>query len=371
MILIDLQKFFDKTNPEILLGKLHVIGFSEKTIAWFKSYLSDRAIKVKINNHFSDLSNISCGVPQGSILGPILFLPYVNDMPQAVHSDLFLYADDSGLTFQHKDVHTIEHQLNKDVASLCEWFVDNKLSIHLGEEKTKCILFGSNLKLKKAGKLNIMYKGIETKQYSKVTYLGCLLDKAMPGESMALKTIKEIDQKLKFLYRKNRFLTPELRRLLCNDIIQPHFDYACSAWYPNLTQKLKKKFQVMQNKCICFYLQLDKMSTISHKEFKDLNWLPVINRFEQCVISIVFKFINGNCPHYLNEVFEFAPEGNISLRNNFLKLKRPFRNTNTGQKALSFIGPSFWNQIPETLKKTDKLNTFKHNLKKHFFNQMN
>ena len=109
----------------------------------------------------------------------------------------------------------------------------------------------------------------------------------------------------------------------------------------------------MQNKCIRFCLQLDKMSTISHKEFKVLNWLPVINRFEQCVISIVFKFINGNCPYYLNEVFEFAPEGNISLRNNFLKLKRPFRNANTGQKAFSFIGPSFWNQISETLKKTD------------------
>ena len=97
----------------------------------------------------------------------------------------------------------------------------------------------------------------------------------------------------------------------------------------------------MQNKCMRFCLQLDKMSTISHKEFKHLNWLPVINGFEQCVISIVFKFINGSCPYCLSEVFEFAPEGNTSLRNNFLKLKRPFRNTNNGQKALSFIGPSF------------------------------
>ena len=118
-------------------------------------------------------------------------------------------------------------------------------------------------------------------------------------------------QRLKFLYRKNWFLILELRQLLCNAVIQSHFDYTCSAWYPNATQ-LKKKLQVMQNKCIRFCLQLDKISTISHKEFKDLNWLPVITRFEQCVISIVFKFINGNCPYYLNEVFEFVPEGNIS-----------------------------------------------------------
>ena len=155
-----------------------------------------------------------------------------------------------------------------------------------------------------------------------------------------------------------------------NAIIQPHFDYACSAWYPNLTQKLKKKLQVMQNKCIRFCLQLDKMSTISHKEFKDLNWLPAFNRFEQCVVSILFKFINGNWPHYLNEVFEFVPEGNISLRNTFLTPKRPIQNTNISQKTLSFIGPLFWNQIPETLMKTDNLNTFKYSLQRHFFNQM-
>ena len=107
MILIDLQKAFDTINHEILLGKLHAIGFSEKTVTWFKSYLSDRAFKVNINNHFSDLSKISCGVPQGSILGPLLFLLYVNDMPQAVHSNFFLHVDNSGLLFRHKDVPTI------------------------------------------------------------------------------------------------------------------------------------------------------------------------------------------------------------------------------------------------------------------------
>ena len=126
-------------------------------------------------------------------------------MPQADHSDLFLYADNSSLTFQHKHVHTIKHQLNKDFTNLSEWFVNNKLSIHLCEEKTKCILSGSKLKLKNAGKLKIMYNGIEIKQYSKVTYLGCLLDKTMPGESMVLKTIKKINQELRFYIEKIGF----------------------------------------------------------------------------------------------------------------------------------------------------------------------
>ena len=107
MILIHLKKAFDIINHEILPGRLHAIGFSERTVAWFKLHLLDRAFKVNTNNHFSDLSKISFGAPQGSILGPLLFLLVVNDMPQAVHPNLFLYADDSGLTYQQKDVHTI------------------------------------------------------------------------------------------------------------------------------------------------------------------------------------------------------------------------------------------------------------------------
>ena len=114
MILIYLPRAFHTINHEILLGNLNAIGFSEKTIiTWFKSYLSDRAFKVNINNHFSDLSKINCGIPQGSILGSLLFLLYFNDMPQAVHSDLLLYADDSSLTFQHKHIHTIEQRLHQ------------------------------------------------------------------------------------------------------------------------------------------------------------------------------------------------------------------------------------------------------------------
>ena len=93
----------------------------------------------------------------------------------------------------------------------------------------------------------------------------------MSGEAMALSVINKINNKLKFLYRKNRFLTPTLRRLLCNALIQPHFNYACSAWYPNLTKKLKNRIQTSQNKCIRFCLQLDKMTHTPHNEFEILN----------------------------------------------------------------------------------------------------
>ena len=104
MILIDLEKAFDTIDHDILLKTLSAIGFLNHTIGWFKSYLSNRLFRVNLGNCYSDPSNITCGVPQGSILEPLLFLIYVNDMPQAVKSNLFLYADDSCLIFQGKDV---------------------------------------------------------------------------------------------------------------------------------------------------------------------------------------------------------------------------------------------------------------------------
>ena len=85
MILIDLQKAFDRTNHEILFKKLKAMGFSKGCITWFQSYLSERICFISIENQLSDYGRISCGVPQGSVLGPLLFLIYVNDMPQAVN----------------------------------------------------------------------------------------------------------------------------------------------------------------------------------------------------------------------------------------------------------------------------------------------
>ena len=184
-------------------------------------------------------------------------------MSQAVKCHLFLYADDSCLVCQHKDVNEIKKQLNVDFSNICDWFVDNKLSIHYGEGKTKSILLASKCKNKNIKNLNEKYWDIQIKQHSNVKYVGCLMDETVSGEAMALNVIHKINNKLKFLYRKSDFLTLTLRRFFCDALIQPHFDYACSAWYPSLTKKLKHRIQTTQNKCMCFCLRLDKLKHIS------------------------------------------------------------------------------------------------------------
>ena len=177
---------------------------------------------------------------------------------------------------------------------------------------------------------------------------------------MAFRVIEKISSRLKFLYRKNRFLDVPLRRLLCNALIQPHFDYVCTAWYPQLTKKLKDKLQVTQNKCIRFCLKLQCREHISNKHFQKLNWLPINQRFKQCVTSTVFKFVQNKCPAYMNDVFRPAENIRINTRNSYLKLSHPLRKTSTGQNSLSYIGPAIWKN----------LNTFKHKMKDYHLNDL-
>ena len=117
-ILIDLQKAFDTINHDIL-KKTASLGFSNHSIKWLQSYLSGRRFRVNIKSKYSSTAKIECGVPQGSILRPLLFLLYVNDMNQAVDCDLFLYADDSCLVYQHKDVSKIEQNLFEYLRLVC------------------------------------------------------------------------------------------------------------------------------------------------------------------------------------------------------------------------------------------------------------
>ena len=263
---MDLQKAFDTIDHEFLLQKLKAIRFTD--LQWFRSFLSERIFLVNIESKLSDFGKISSEVPKGSILVPLLFLIYVNNMPQVVKSTLLLYADDSFILYQHKEVDEIEKHLNKNFENICHWFVDNRLSIHFGEDKTKSILFASKRRSKNVRQLNIRYNHTNIKQHSQVTYLGCVLDEQMSCEPMALKVINNINGK--FIYRKNRYHTKELRRMFCNALIQPHFDYACPVWHPNLNEKTKKKIQ-MQNKYMRFGLKLDKMHHISEEEFKSIN----------------------------------------------------------------------------------------------------
>ena len=371
MILIDLQKAFDTINYKILLEKMVFLKFSPPTIAWFRSYLTNRNFVVDVDSTLSEPAELVCGVPQGSILGPLLFLIYINDLPQSVrYSDIRLYADDTCISFKHRNINLINDKLNQDFNSLCDWFLDNKLSIHFGEDKTKTILFSPKNLSKGAEPLIVKRNDVTLKQFSSVEYLGCLLDSTLSGEEMAVKVLTKVNGRLRFLYRQGKYLNKRLRRMLCNTIIQPHFDYASSAWYPNLGKGLKKKLQIAQNKCVRYCLYLGNREGIRYRHFKEINWLPISERVDQFIAVSVYKFSKGLAPIYMEDVFK----NNSSLRrtrySNESKLSIPSRNHNYGKNCISYRGATIWNSLEISIKEAQSCNSFKHLVKDRFFRNL-
>ena len=179
---------------------------------------------------------------------------------------------------------------------------------------------------------------------------------------MTLHVLNKINFRLKSLYRQNRSLSKPLRRLLCNAIMQPFFDYACSAWYPSLRKDLQNRPQISYN-CVRFCLQLEKIRRIRVVEFKEINWLDINDRFLQYVLSSIYKFFNSESPEYFNEIYFLAGPSKINTRSSFQRLRQPLRKSNEGLNSASFSGSSLWNKLPIEIKRSGSTNSFKHNVK--------
>ena len=218
-------------------------------------------------------------------------------MKAAVKCKLLLYADDSALLVSGKDVLEIERILSVELGAVSERLFENRLSLHLG--KTQSILFGSKKRISKCGKLHVTFDGSAIGSESEVTYLGVILDQTLSGASTARTIITKSTNKVKFLYRNARSLDRKSKTMLTSALIQCHFDYASAIWYSGLTQTLKNKLQIVQNKVVRFILDLPARSHVSYDEFSKANMFPVDKRVEQLKMNHLFNIIHGTAPAYL------------------------------------------------------------------------
>ena len=239
---------------------------------WFSSYLSARQQCVKKNGATSSFDNITSGVPQGSLIGPLLYLCYSNDMHLSVNSELLLYTDDSVILVHDRDPNVISKKLAEDLKTCNKWLIDNKLSLHVG--KTECILFGSNSKLNNVKKFEVHYDGKVITGQKTVKYLGVVLDQNLSGQSMFSQVLAKETNKMKFMYRYKNCLNQSLRKKLCSALISCHFDYCCQAWYISLTKLQKQKLQAAQNKMVRYILDLPPRSHIG--QHSSMFWVYLI-----------------------------------------------------------------------------------------------
>jgi len=365
LVLLDLQKAFDTVDHVILCKKLRAMGVT--SVDWFMSYLSCRTQIVNVNHVDSDPLNVPCGVPQGSILGPLLFLCYVNDMASSVDCKLLLYADDSALLVSGRDPNYIAHKLGKELESCSQWLVDNKLSLHLG--KTECILFGTKKKLKKVKSFTVSCSGEAIKSTKSAKYLGVTLDESLSGESIAWEVIKMAGSRLRFLYRHAGSLNRRTRKTLCSALILCHYDYASSAWFSSIPQLLKNRLQTMQNKVVRFVLNLDSRSHVGQEQRKQLGLLSVEDRMTQLKLNQVFKIYHGLSPDYLS--FNFTRISSIHHHSTKGSPHNFFVPRVQGQANNTFFysGIQHWNSLLNSVKQVNKFPKFKEAAKKYLAEQ--
>ena len=330
------------------------VNDSWKTGSWFKSYLAGRKQVVKVNGSVSTAGNITCGVQQGSILGPLLFIIYVNDMVTSVNCDLFLYADDSTLLVSGKHPTDIQKSLSNELNSVRGWLEENKLSIHLG--KTESILIASKIRLARTDSLQIYCGNVAIESKSKITYLGLTFDSDMSFSSMGNSVIKKVNAKLKFLYRKRDFFGANERKLLCSALVNPHFEYACNAWYRSVNAKVKNKLQTAQNKMIRYLLNYGCRRHIGFNDFKKSNFLDINARVDYMSLNMMFNIFNNVAPSYMCDIDRITHSHNTRHSDSACVVPRV---KGQGSKSFKFNGCKLWNELPTNVKNAQQKFRFK------------
>ena len=231
-IFLDLKKAFDTVNLVILQEKLRAIGVHGTELQWFHNYFTNRTQVVSANGAVSTTQPISCGVPQGSILGPLLFTLYVNDLSSvAVHGKVVLYADDTAIFLSGKNIEDIQEKLNSDLERISAWLYANKLT--LNANKTKTMLFATNQRLARLDtELSVTAGDIELEKVPCFKYLavGLHFDPVLNWKQHTEFISKKISQRIGVLKRTRNCLTTDTANLLYKSLILPIISYGDTVW---------------------------------------------------------------------------------------------------------------------------------------------
>ena len=268
---LDLSKAFDTIDHDILLNKLHFYGIRGIAHKWFNSYLSNRKQYVKYREARSELMNVTCGVPQGSVLGPLLFIIYTNDLAKCInHSNAILFADDTTVYVISADKIRLYSYMNEDLHTLNDWFKANKLSLNIN--KTVCMFFSNNIKSNK-DTCKVKIGDSEIKEVDHFKFLGLIIDSNLKWQNHIEHCKAKISSSLYIMNQVKNVLPIKQLLILYTTLIQPYLDYGIVLW-GGTCQTYIRKLIILQKKCIrC--VNGSKYNEHTYPIFRDLNILPV------------------------------------------------------------------------------------------------
>ena len=361
-VFIDLTKAFDTIDHSILMSKLNNYGIRGIPAKLFLSYLTNRKQKTKINNIFSNSQILTCGIPQGSILGPEFFNIYINDLPKSSLFSVRLFADDAYLTLRHNNPDILEHLVNQELIKTNEWIRINKLTINY--KKTNFIIF-FRTKHNKCYRITMNNNLLE--RVTETRYLGVYLDEQLNWQYHLKKLKSKIAMASYILIKSRKYLDLRTLKMLYYSTVYPHITYCVTAW-GGISNSALQPIIKLQKKIIR-YITFSTYTSPSKTLFIYLNFLPFNSIYKLNMSILMYKIQNNLITGSynltpLNKKHKYNTR--LAQNSNFYQ---NFQRTKLGQSTCSAQGLRIWRQVP-VLMKSLPLHMFKKNLKQYLINSL-
>ena len=357
---LDLKKAFDCVSHEVLLTKLYHYGIRGTPHDWLRSYLTDRKQFVSLDDCNSNLSNISCGVPQGSILGPLLFLIFVNDLPNCDgFFDYTLFADDTSISckFPRDSLNNVHLDINTHLSSVTNWLAANRLQLNVNKTKYMVFSYSNNFNLQP---INICGGVVDCVR--SLRYLGLVLDNNLNFSKHIESLSLGISRNVGVLSRVSHFLPPKVLKCVYFSIVHPHFVYCIEAWY-GTSKYLTNRLFSLQKRAVRLLVGADYFD---HTDpiFRQLKLLKLDDLYIFSLACYVYKSIN--IPNYdalLQEYINQHTNQHIHFTRNAPLITLPLYTRSKSQFSLFYSGCKVWNEVDPSVTSSSSLASFKFGFK--------
>ena len=352
-LLTDLSKAFDCLNHELMIAKLEAYGFDQVSLEFIYSYLSDRKHRTKINNYFSTWADIISGIPQGSILGPLLFNIYLNDIFLFVdETNLTNYADDNTPYAIDLNIDQLMNRLTHDASILIRWFKDNYFKMNADKcqllitnhvEDVSAVMDGENINCKKSVKL-----------------LGITIDNKLDFTEHVSNLCKMVSQKLHALARISNYFDINKLRIIMKSFIESQFAYCPLIWMFH-SRTLNNRINRLHERALRLVY---KDSQLSFEELLEQdNSFTIHHRNLQKLATEIFKVKKDISPTFMKNIF-CDSSNPYNLRSGSEFMTSNIHTVAYGSETISFRGPKIWAIVPKDIKNSNTLNEFKYKIKK-------